>query len=114
MNDNKGWFNYDSDDAFHIETHVEGQEYGSSSILKKLQAQREELYKTSQLHRSRQHPFPGLWCRYGSSQYEALYRRYEDRVNAGRGNHHYHDSQTLTARIKRSYSERSQSCYAFL
>ncbi len=52
MNDNKGWFNYDSDDAFHIETHVEGQEYGSSSILKKLQAQREELYKTSQLEDS--------------------------------------------------------------
>ena len=49
MDNNKGWFNYDADDAFHIESHVDGVVYGSKSVLKKLQAQRESLYKNNKL-----------------------------------------------------------------
>ena len=48
-NNNKGWFNYDADDAFHIETHVDGVTYGPEAVLKKLQSQREALHKTDKL-----------------------------------------------------------------
>lgn len=49
MNENKGWFNYDADDAFHIETHVDGDVYGTNAVLKKLQNQLDSLYETNKL-----------------------------------------------------------------
>lgn len=40
-----GWFNYDADDAFYIEEHVEGKLYGPEALLIKLKADREALFK---------------------------------------------------------------------
>ena len=44
---NKGWFNYDADDAFYIETHVDGVIYGPEAVLEKLKKDRESLYKNN-------------------------------------------------------------------
>ena len=44
---NKGWFNYDADDAFHFERQIDGIVYGPEALVKKLQNQREALYVTT-------------------------------------------------------------------